>query len=199
MNLSSKGISLTENSEALPGSMLTEYGTCLRNDADRRMAKWYAVRTTPRHEKRVRDHFSNRKLECFLPLYYSVHRWKNGCKMKVELPLFPSYLFVEIALCDRTRILEVPGVLSLVGAGPCLWPLPDGQVEALRAGLHLRNPEPYSHLVAGEKARIKTGPLAGLTGVLLRQNERLRVVLSVEMLMQAVAVEVPVEDVEMLN
>jgi transcription elongation factor/antiterminator RfaH len=198
MNLTSKGVRLSENSEAPPASRLRKYSGGSPRAATR-MAKWYAVRTRPRHEKRVRDHVESRNLECFLPLYEAVHHWKNGCKMKIELPLFPNYLFVEIDLTDRTRILEVPGVLSLVGAGPSLWPLPDGEVEALRAGLHLHSPEPHTRLVVGQKVRIKKGPLGGLIGVLLRQNDRLRVILSIEMLMQAVAVEVPEEDVEMLQ
>jgi transcription antitermination factor NusG len=161
-----------------------------------RKPRWYAVRTAPRHEKRVRDHIDGRNIECFLPLYQTVHRWKNGCKTRLELPLFPNYLFVEIDLADRVRVLEIPGVLSLVGTGPSLWPLPEGEVEALRAGLHLRNPEPHAYLTAGQKVRIKVGALAGLTGFVLRTNDRLRVVLAVEMLMQGVAVEVHLDDIE---
>lgn len=171
----------------------------LHMDTSRLTSKWYAVRTVARHEKRVRDHFESRNLECFLPLYEAVHRWKNGCKARVELPLFPSYLFVEINLLDRVRILDVPGVLSLVGAGPYPRPLPEGEVEGLRAGLHLRNPQPHAYLTAGQKVRITSGPLATLTGVLLRQKDRLRVVLSVQTLMQGVSVEVAVDDIETLD
>jgi transcription antitermination factor NusG len=118
--------------------------------------------------------------------------------MQVELPLFPSYLFVEINLVDRVQILKVPGVLCLVGTGPDLWPLPEGEIEALRAGLHLRNPQPHPCLTVGQRVRIKAGPLTGLTGILLRQKDGLRVVLSIEMLMQSVAVEVQIDDIEPL-
>jgi transcription antitermination factor NusG len=93
----------------------------------------------------------------------------------------------------------VPGVLCMVGPGPHFWPLPDGEIETLRSGLHLRNPQPHSYLTIGQRVKIKAGPLAALTGVLLRQNDRLRVVLSVEMLMQGVSVEVPIHDIEVLH
>lgn len=198
MNTTSEGVRLSEDSEALASSTAIEH--CLRLQPDTgRKPRWYAVRTAPRHEKRVRDHIDGRNIECFLPLYRAVHRWKNGCKTQLELPLFPNYLFVEIDLVDRVRVLEVPGVLSLVGTGPSFWPLPEGEIEALRAGLHLRNPEPHVYLTAGQKVRIKAGALAGLTGFVLRTNERLRVVLAVEMLMQGVAVEVGVDDIEVLS
>jgi transcription antitermination factor NusG len=199
MNTTSKGNCLSEGSEALPPSIATGKHNTLHMETNTQTSQWYAVHTVARHEKRVRDHIKSRNIECFLPLYEVIHRWKNGCRAKVELPLFPSYLFVEIDLLDRVRILDVPGVLSLVGAGPYPQPLPEGEVEALRAGLHLRNPEPHPYLTAGQKVRITSGPLATLTGVLLRHKDRLRVVLSVETLMRGVAVEVPIDDIETLD
>jgi transcriptional antiterminator NusG len=171
----------------------------LQTNVPSQRLRWYAVRTFSNHEKRVREHLASRNLECFLPVYETVRHWKNGCNMRIELPLFPGYLFVNIDLVDRVRILEVPGVFCLVGAGPRLWPLPEGEIEALRAGLHLHRPQPHAWLTVGQKVRIKTGPLADLTGVLLRQKDGLRVVLSVEMLMQGVAVEVLVDDIELLT
>ena len=199
MNLTSKGACLSENSEALPASEVPEHEGTLRRKPAGKSTNWYAVRTSAWHEKSVRDHIQSRDLECFLPLYHTDRRWKNGCKKRIELPLFPGYLFVAFDLAYRTRILEVPGVLSLVGVGPCLWPLPEVEIEALRAGLHLRNPEPHTYLTAGQRVRIKAGPLAGLTGILVRKKDRLRVVLSVEMLMVGVAVEVHVDDIETLG
>jgi transcription antitermination factor NusG len=188
---------LTEDGEALADLVPMEpFAGSLSNNLSAERARWYAVRTSPRHEKRVRDHLNLRDLVCFLPLHQAVHRWKNGCKMQLDLPLFPSYLFVEIELSDRVRILEIPGVVSLLGTGPNYWPLPEGEVEALRDGLHLRKPEPHAYLTTGKRVRIKAGPLSGLTGIFLRRREEIRVVLSVEMLMQVVAVEVSIGEIE---
>lgn len=145
MNLTSKGVCLSENSEALPASGVPEHEGTLRRKPAGKSTNWYAVRTSAWHEKSVRDHIQSRDLECFLPLYHTDRRSKNGCKKRIELPLFPGYLFVAFDPAYRTRILEVPGVLSLVGVGPCLWPPPEVEIEALRAGLHLRNPEPHTY------------------------------------------------------
>ena len=163
------------------------------------LARWYAVRTLPRHEKRVRDRITERKVECYLPLFNTVHRWKNGCQARIEMPLFPTYLFVEIEYSNRIRVLGIPGVHSFVGTGKTPLPVPEGEIEMLRSGLHLRNARPHPHLTIGQAVRIAAGALAGLTGVLVRQKEGLRVVLSVEMLMQAVAVEVDADDIEVLG
>ena len=56
---------------------------------------------------------SNSQIECFLPVYKSVRRWKDRRK-QLELPLFPGYVFVRIALQDRLRVLRLPGVVQFV-------------------------------------------------------------------------------------
>src|ERR1700692_3046687 len=103
-----------------------------------RPSHWYAVQTSPRHEKRVREHLGRRGVGCFLPLFRSIHRWKNGCKVQVELPLFPGYLFVNIPRTERVRVLSVPGVLSFVGPKGEPARLSDFEIETLRSGLHLQ-------------------------------------------------------------
>jgi transcription antitermination factor NusG len=135
-------------------------------------------------------------LDCFLPLFRSIHRWKNGCKAQVELPLFPGYLFVNISRSERVRVLDVPGVLSFVGPRGEPAQLPDVEIETLRSGLHLQRFEPYNQLIIGQKVRIKAGSLAGLEGVLVRSANGFRVVLSVELIQQSVAVELDAADVE---
>lgn len=161
--------------------------------------RWFTAYTAPRHEKRVAEHFRQRQIECFLPLYSSHRRWKDGSKTILDLPLFPSYIFVRVALEKRVQVLEVPGVLSLVCCGKKPVPLPDAEVEKLRDGLHLRKAEPHPYLVIGERVRIRVGPLAGMEGVLLRESNNLRVVLTLGQIMRSVAVEVDRSDLEQIG
>jgi len=159
-------------------------------------ANWFAAYTNSHHEKRVALHFSERQIESFLPLYSTAHGWRNRCTMIIELPLFPNYVFVRIDPRERARVLEVPGVLSLVGFGRTLAPLPDFEIEALRSGLGQRKLEPHAYLVVGERVRIKTGPMTGMEGVLVRKKNNFRVVLALDVIMQSVAVEVDADDLE---
>lgn len=158
--------------------------------------EWFAIYTNPRHEKKVAEQLSQRNLESFLPLYFSVRRWKNGCKTKVALPLFPGYLFVRISREQRIRVLEMSGVLWFVGIGGKPTPLLDSEIDALRAGVQAFNCEPHPYLVVGEKARIKKGPLEGFEGVLVRKKGGLRVVISLELIMKSIAIEVDATEVE---
>jgi transcription antitermination factor NusG len=159
---------------------------------------WYAVYTSPRHEKKVREHLGLRRVECFLPLFRSIHRWKNGCKAQVELPLFPGYVFVNIPQSERVRVLDAPGVLSFVGPRGEPARLSDVEIETLRSGLHLQKCEPYHGLAIGQRVRISAGALQGLEGVLVRHANGLRVVITVDLIQQSVAVELDADAVESL-
>src|SRR5262245_5417412 len=93
--------------------------------------KWYAIYTAANHEKRVKDQLDRRLLESFLPLYDSVRRWKDR-KVRLQLPLFPSYVFARVALRDRLQVLQVPGVVRLVGFNGSPSALQDSEIEALQ-------------------------------------------------------------------
>jgi len=161
--------------------------------------QWFAVSTTPRHEKRVAQHFELRRLDCFLPLYRAQRRWNDGSRVDLDLPLFPGYLFVRIGKRERVRVLEVPGVLSLVaGTGGEPAPLDECDIDALRSGIRQRRAEPHPLLRVGQKARIRCGALAGMEGFVVRLKSGLRVVLTLELIMQSVAVEVDGSDLELL-
>jgi len=96
-------------------------------------AKWYAVYTCARHEKRVAQQMDLRSLRGFVPLYRATHRWKDRRK-EVELALFPSYVFVHLALKDRLRVLEIPGVVNIVGSQGKPTPLAEEEIERFRRG-----------------------------------------------------------------
>src|SRR5690242_16541860 len=75
-----------------------------------RLAPWLALYTNPRHEKRVKGQLQERGIHCFLPLYHSVHQWKDRRK-QVDVPLFPGYVFVNLDSHDRLRVLQLPGAV----------------------------------------------------------------------------------------
>jgi len=162
-------------------------------------ALWYAVYTTVRHEKVVAQQLERRSVEAFLPLYQSLHRWKDRRKL-VELALFPGYVFVKIAIQERIRVLQVPGVVSLVGFNGKFPALPEPEITALRSGL--RNnlyAEPHPYLRIGRRVRVVRGPMAGAEGVLTRKKDKYRVVISIDVLMRSVAVEIDGADLEAIG
>lgn len=161
--------------------------------------RWYAAYTRPRHEKRVAEQLADRAVEYFLPQYESLRRWKDRL-VRLFLPLFPGYVFVRIALRERLRVLEVPGVVRLVQFKGEPAPLPDDAIEKLRSGLAgSRRAEPHPFLSAGRRVRIVSGPLDGLEGILLRRKGVPRLVVSLELIQRSISVEVDSDAVEPLH
>lgn len=161
---------------------------------------WFAVYTSPRHEKRVAQYLSVRTIEHYLPLYHVRRKWADGSIVTLDLPLFPGYLFVRIDRTERVRVLEVPGVLTVVGGtGGEPAPLAGAEIDALRSGLSLRRAEPHPLLIAGQRARIRSGALAGMEGIVVRRKSGLRVVLTIDLIQQSVAVEVDATELELLG
>ncbi|HEY6349036.1 MAG TPA: UpxY family transcription antiterminator [Candidatus Angelobacter sp.] len=157
---------------------------------------WFAVFTAPRHEKRVEEHFRVREIESFLPLCRMRRQWKDGSKGMVQLPLFSSYIFVRIGCGGRLPVLAIPGVISIVGGGRESMSVPDSYIHFLREGLQQGKIEPHPYCLSGTKVRIRSGVMAGMEGVLLRKKNDFRVVLTLEMIMKSVKVEVELDNIE---
>lgn len=157
---------------------------------------WYAVFTLPQNEKSTARQLELREIEAFLPTYESLRVWKNRQRVKLELPLFPSYLFARMCRIQRSRVLAAPGVLRIVGNHREPIPVPEATIQFLRSGLFAKSIEPYSELVVGERVRIRSGPMQGLEGVLVRKNNNLRFVLTVDLINRHASVEIGAENLE---
>jgi transcription antitermination factor NusG len=151
---------------------------------------WYALYTRHQHEKTVANLLSKKAFEVFLPLYDTARRWKDRTKT-LSLPLFPSYVFIRGGLERQLQVITTPGVYSLVAYAGKAATIPEEQIEAVRRMVEgpLRV-EPHPFLKCGDVVRVKCGPLQGIEGILVRKRNSTRLVLSVEMLMQSVAVEI---------
>ena len=163
---------------------------------DQLQPSWYAVQTCANHEKRVVEQLSQRAIEVYLPLYESIRRWKDR-RVSLQLALFPGYVFVHLALRDRLRVLQTPSVVRIVGFSGRPAALPDQEIEALRQGLESKmRIEPHRYLKVGQRVRVKSGPLEGLHGTLVRKRNGTRFVISFDLIMRSVAAEIDAAELE---
>ena len=174
---------------------MTDVGEAMSSSEYLRPANWYAVYTQPRHEKKVAQQLAMRSVEAYLPLYESTRRWKDR-RTKLNLPLFPGYVFVRMALQQRLKVLGVPSVVQIVGSNGQPSVLPDDDIERLRLSLANRKMEPHPYLARGKKVRIKSGALAGLEGTVLRRKGQLRIVISIDAIQRSVAMELETADLQ---
>jgi transcription antitermination factor NusG len=157
---------------------------------------WYAIWTRSRHEKMVRDQLAHKRVDVFLPTIGRWSRWKDR-KKKIDWPLFPGYCFARFdAAAERLPVLTCDGVVQIVGADGVPSPIPDFEVEGIR---HLVESElsydPCPLIKEGQMVEVVSGPLRGVVGRLVRKGAHARLVLSVDLIGQAVSVEVDAADV----
>jgi transcription elongation factor/antiterminator RfaH len=152
---------------------------------------WYAIYTRSRHEKLVAEQLAQKNITIFLPLQIEVHRWQDRYK-KVEMPLFRGYVFAQFdhESAVRTSILRTSGVVRIVGFGQEDAPVPGEQVASLQRLLETRQMvHRHRYLQVGERVKVINGAMAGLEGILVRVKKQDRLVISIELIRQAVAVE----------
>lgn len=157
---------------------------------------WWALYTRHQHEKAVAEMLTVKGFEVFLPLYDSTRRWKDRRKV-LSLPLFPCYLFVRGGLDRRLQVVTTPGVHMILYRGDQVAVVPEEEIGAIqRAVAGPYRVEPHPFLKCGARVRVTQGALEGVEGILVRKKNSCRLVLSVGMLAQSVAVEVDAWDVE---
>ncbi|HEX3660828.1 MAG TPA: UpxY family transcription antiterminator [Acidobacteriaceae bacterium] len=157
---------------------------------------WWALYTRHQHEKVVAEMLTAKGFDVFLPLYESIRRWKDRRKL-ISLPLFPCYVFVRGRLDARLQVVSTPGVHMLLTRGEQIAAIPEDEIAAIRRAVEGSfRVEPHPFLKVGERVRVTRGSLTGVEGILVRKKNLCRLVLSVDMLAQAVGVEVDASDVE---
>lgn len=166
-------------------------------DAATEQACWYAVRTRPRHEKKVASELQEKGIKIYLPLVSQVRRWSDRRKV-IEVPLFSCYAFVRSVfdLHLRLAIYGISGALGFVGPNNQGSPIPDAQIEAIRTVMASNVAlAPYPLLKVGQRVRVRGGALDGVEGILATKGDR-RLVISVESIHAAFSINLEGYDVE---
>lgn len=159
-------------------------------------ARWYAAYTCSRQEKVVARQLSLRNVQHYLPLYSAARQWGTR-KAQVTLPLFAGYVFVRIGLQQQLNVLTIPGMVRLVAFGGKPVPLDDDEMNVLQRALSIRRAEPHP-IAVGKRVRIEAGPLAGLEGVVSQRRNHLRLLVSIQVVMQTIAIEIAESDLALV-
>ncbi len=158
---------------------------------------WYALYTRSRHEKKLLSELTDRSIDVFLPMREVLSRWKDR-KKRIWLPLFPGYIFVHQIDTpeNRFRVLNMPGAVRFVGHEGHAERIPDEQIDAVRRFLETKIAiDPYPYIRVGQRVEIIAGSLKGIQGILIQKKGRFRFVLRVDLIRQAVSIEIDASDV----
>jgi transcription antitermination factor NusG len=169
-----------------------------RPDLDRPLKpEWYALYTRSRFEKKMLGELTDRSIEVFLPMREILSRWKDR-KKRIWIPLFPGYIFVNHIDTpeNRFRILNIPGAVRFVGLEGHAVQIPEEQIQYVRRFLESSIAiDPYPYMQVGARVEVIAGPLKGIQGILVEKRGRFRFVIQVDLIRQAVSVEIDASDV----
>jgi len=158
-------------------------------------AHWYAIRTRSRAEKVVRDQLIARQIEPLLPLMSRVSQWKDRKKV-VEWPLFPGYCFAKFMTDQKLIVLQTPGLVEIVSGVRGPEPIPEDEIMSVMRVVQSRvSHVPWAYFSDGALVEVIRGPLQGLRGSFVRQAHGSRLVIRVNLIQQATAVEIEADDV----
>ena len=157
--------------------------------------RWYALWTRSRHEQVVREQLAQKQIEAFLPTVTKWSRWKDR-KKKIDWPLFPGYCFARFDARERLPILKCTGVVNIISFEGEPAAIPEHEIEGIRLLVDSDLAyDPCPLIREGTMVEVIHGPLRGVIGRLVRKNEKARLILSVDLIGQAVSVEVDAADV----
>jgi transcription antitermination factor NusG len=160
--------------------------------------QWYVLFVRSNQEKRVAHSLDRRGVEHFLPCYSSLRHWKDR-RIRLEMPLFPGYVFIRLPFVERLLALTVANVISVVGRKDSPAVISSDEIAWIRCGLAHGQAEPHEYLQVGQRVMITSGPLSGMQGVLTRKTNGARVVVSLDSIARAFMVEVDESSIKVLD
>ena len=156
---------------------------------------WFAVWTRSRHEQVVREQLERKQIEAFLPTVTRWSRWKDR-KKQIDWPLFPGYCFARFDPQHRLSIMKCTGVVNIISFGGEPAAIPEHEIDGIRQLVESELAyDPCPMIREGQMVEVMHGPLKGVVGRLIRKGAHARLVLSVDLIGQAVSVEVDAGDV----
>jgi transcription antitermination factor NusG len=159
---------------------------------------WFALQTLSRHEKKVAAELESKGITAFLPLFSANRQWSDR-QRKIDFPVFPGYVFVQIQQSANVRaaVLRTRGVTRFLGTRGAGIPILESEIDNVRALIERGVPfVQYPYLQVGQLVRIRGGALEGIEGLLVAVNGDQSLVISVEIIQRSLAVRITGHRVE---
>jgi len=159
------------------------------------VSAWYVIYTKPRHEKKVVDQLTEMNIETFLPKITTLRKWHDR-KKYLEMPLFPSYVFVYLrAEQDYFKSLLNESALYYVRMGKKIASVSNSSIDEIRMIVNIYRDIEVSteNFLPGKKLSIKEGPFTGYSCEVVEYHGKKKIIVRVDLLQRSVLVNLSVE------
>jgi transcription antitermination factor NusG len=153
---------------------------------------WYLIYTKPQHENKLAVQLSENDIECLLPKTKVLRQWHDRKKI-IDMPLFPSYVFVHLnAMADYYHCMDLDGFCSYVKFGNQLAIIHENTIKDITLIADKgRNIEVANNsLREGQKIVICNGPLCGLSGEVVEYKGKQKICVRVHLLNRIILTDI---------
>jgi transcription antitermination factor NusG len=165
------------------------------NEGSTEHCRWWAAQTRSRQEKQLMRKLLACDVAFYCPIVPHHYRSPSGRARVSHLPLFSGYVFIAGDERARDQALRTGCVANCLAA-----PAQDQLVRQLHAietaigsGAALR---PEARIPVGSPVRVKSGPFAGVEGIVAERRGRMRLYLSVDFIQKGASLAVNDWEVE---
>lgn len=163
------------------------------------MQHWYALYVNTRHEKKIVLKLLEQNIEAYTPLIKKIQQWSDRKKW-IEFPMLSGYIFVNINLNDKEKVLHTPGVLSFIKFNGVEASIRESEIDILKSieltGYDIT--EEVTDLKMSDDVEITQGPLKGLTGKIVWIQNEDYISIELNSIKQSIRVKVPKNIIKIL-
>lgn len=117
--------------------------------------------------------------ETYLPLQEQVRQWHDR-KKKLQIPLFPNYIFVKVSIIKIYEVLKFPRVVRCIKFNNKPSQVREDEIDLIRnVERNYTNIIVSNKLERGERVTIQGGPLDGVTGIIEESRNSRHVVINI--------------------
>lgn len=157
---------------------------------------WFVAHTKPRREKKLVEYCERQGFAVTLPCYRSAHKYR-GKSVVFSKPLFPGYVFLQLQPADVSAVRQndlVANLLDVFDQATFARQLREILL-ALESDLEVRL---APNIETGTRVRIRSGPLQGIEGLVESRQGRTTVILRLDFINQAAAVQMDADALELI-
>lgn len=152
-------------------------------------SKWHIAYTMPKSEKRAYLKLTQLGVGAFLPLQKVVRIWADR-KKRLEVPLFPNYIFINTSDANRFEILRMKEIIRYVSFCGTPAIVSDSLIDSLKK-ITFGDFEVTSNVWSeGMTIKILDGPFMGVEGILLKRQGSKRLLVKIEALQRAISIDI---------
>lgn len=156
--------------------------------------KWYVAYTHSRSERKVHAQMRLHNIESFLPMHKVKRKWSDRVKY-VEVPLFPSYVFI------RTHISKIPylisgthGIATFISFEGKYAIIKESEIALINKIIRTNQDMSVETgpLKKGKRVKIEHGAFSGFEGIIQRNQNKYRLIVEIKGIRQNLSIDIPI-------